>query len=426
MRKNKKTVVSVAIFLLSALLTLASCSAPNKGEGETGESETEAVFTPAVDEGEQSALYKRYEEYRENASLAFKNNSPLSGENFEYETVDGGMRITKYVGEDSIIVVPDSIEGLPVREIGKSAFSGGVVRAIYIPDSVQSIAQGAIDICEGLSTLRLPFVGDGKENPYIGYIFGADEPADNAICLPPSLDMVIIGEGCTAIADRAFYRAKILSAIVFEGEIDSLGTLSFYECADLVYITLEKAVGEIGEYAFAYCSSLYFADVSNAKNVGLGAFYMCSKLHTLGVTYGENDFLGRYFGAESFDYNPEFVPDSLRHVKVGEGCEKIPDKAFASCEYITSISLPDTLRTVGIRAFYGCRSLGNIVIPDGVKTIDDDAFFGCDNLKTVEFGSSLESIGMQAFYGCVSLEKADVREGVKVGSGAFGNCPKLK
>ena len=58
MRKNKKTVVSVAIFLLSALLTLASCSAPNYGEGETGESEIEAVFTPAVDEGEQSALYK--------------------------------------------------------------------------------------------------------------------------------------------------------------------------------------------------------------------------------------------------------------------------------------------------------------------------------------------------------------------------------
>lgn len=425
MRKNK-TVVCTAIFLLSALLTLTSCSAPNKVEEGTGESETEAVFTPAVDEGEDSALYKRYEEYKENASLAFKSNSPLSGENFEYETGDGGVRITKYVGEDSIIVVPDSIEGLPVCEIGESAFSGGAVRAIYIPDSVESIAQGAVDGCEGLSTLRLPFVGDGEENLHIGYIFGADEPAENAISLPPSLDMVIIGEGCTAIADRAFYRAKTLSAIVFEGEIDYLGTLSFYECADLVYITLEKAGGEIGEYSFAYCPSLYCADVSNAKNVGAGAFYMCSKLHTFSVTFGENDFLGRYFGAESFDYNLEFVPDSLRHVKVGEGCGKIPDKAFASCEYITSVSLPDTLRTVGIRAFYGCRSLGEITFPNSLKVIDDDAFFGCDNLKTVEFGSSLEAIGMQAFYGCISLEKADVSEGVKVGSGAFGNCPRLK
>ncbi|MGM9644590.1 MAG: leucine-rich repeat domain-containing protein [Eubacteriales bacterium] len=426
MRKNKKTFVCAVILLLSAPLTLTSCSAPGASEEETGESETEAVFTPAVDEGEDSALYKRYEEYKENASLAFKNNSPLSGENFEYETVDGGVRITKYVGEDSIIVVPDSIEGLPVCEIGESAFSGGVIRAIYIPDSVESIAQGAIDGCEGLSTLRLPFVGDGEENLYIGYIFGADEPAENAISLPPSLDMVIIGEGCTAVADRAFYRAKTLSAVVFEGEIDYLGTLSFYECADLVYITLEKAVGEIGEYSFAYCPSLYCADVSNAKNVGAGAFYMCSKLHTFSVTFGENDFLGRYFGAESFEYNLEFVPDSLRHVKVGEGCEKIPDKAFASCEYITSVSLPDTLRTVGIRAFYGCRSLGEITFPDSLKVIDDDAFFGCDNLKTVEFGLSLESIGMQAFYGCISLEKADVGEGVKVGNGAFGNCPKLK
>ena len=428
MKKNKsmKRLFGMALCLLLALSVLSSCASREGNNGNESETETDEVFTQAEDKGKTSELGKRYSEYRENMSLAFGGYEPLGDSAFEYEIVDGKVRITKYIGEESIIVIPEKIAGADVAVLASSAFSGGKIGAVYVPDSVESIELGAFEACEALTTLRIPIVGDGGENQYLGYIFGADEPDKNAVTVPGTLDMVIIGSGCNTVADEAFRGIKTLSAVVFEGEVSSIGDMAFYQCSDLVMVTLDNVTGDIGELAFAFCSSLFFADISNCEDVESGAFYLCTSMNGMKLNFSDGEYLGRFFGAVSPDYNDEFVPTSLRSVAVGDRTKKIPDRAFTACKYLTDISLPETLETIGVRAFYACRSLVELKFPNSLKVIDDDAFFGCDNLKTVEFGSSLESIGMQAFYGCVSLEKADVREGVKAGSGAFGNCPKLK
>ncbi len=425
MRKNKKIAVFTLLMLLSLAFALSACSPSTQGNG-SYESESEEIFEPAIDQGADSELYKRHEEYKENASLAFKSNSPLGKESFRYEVEDGQVKIVEYIGEDSIIVIPESIDGSPVTAVKKGAFSGGAVLAVYIPDSVKSIEEGAFENCGGLSTLRLPFVGDGGENAFLGCIFGAKEPDENSVAIPASLDMVIVGANCTSIADEAFRRAKSLSAVVFEGEIESVGSLAFYECADLVYITLERVTGDIGEYALAFASSLYFADISNAETVGKGIFYRCQKLNGICLTLAENDFLGRYFGSDSVEFNGEFIPASLRCVTVAEGTKKIPDRAFTDCKYITSVTLPRSLVSVGIRAFYLCRSLSEITIPDSVTEIEDDAFFMCDGIVSLKLGSSLKDIGMQAFYGCASLKGVECPESLeKIGASAFYGCASL-
>ncbi len=425
--KRNNFIVALSAFMCTVLLSavLSACSVPDN-ESDTGEDDAafEEDFAPAKDKGEDSESGKKHAEYTENVSLAFKGYAPADSSAFEYESADGQIRLNKYIGTEPIIVVPETIDSLPVKTIASSCFSGGKVGAVYIPDTVDVIEKTAFDGCGGLEVLRLPVIGDGKDDQYIGYIFGADEPMDNAVSIPASLETVIIGSRCTSVSGEAFRGAKTIGSVVFEGEIDSIGNMAFYQCTGLVHITLDKAVGNIGELAFASCSSLYYADISNSK-VEDGAFYLCTGLNGIKLELSDGEYLGRLFGAQSPDFNDEFVPTSLRSVIVGDKTEKISDRAFTSCKYLTEITFSKTVRTVGVRAFYACRSLSEIKLPEGLKLIDDDAFFGCDNLKTVEFGSALERIGMQAFYGCISLEKANVGDSTAVGKNAFGNCPKL-
>ena len=408
-----------SVFCLSAVL-VACNEVPDMPPPEAD------TFKPAEDELGDGVLEKRYSEYLENSSLAFKNNVPAGADSFSYEKIGESIKITKYIGEDEIVVVPEAIEGLEVTDIGSGAFSGGSVRAVYIPDSVNVIEKGAFVECTGLSTLRLPFVGDGGDNAFLGYIFGAGITGENAVKVPQSLDMVIIGGEVNEIADEAFIGCKTLSAVVLPDSVTSVGNMAFYECADLCFVSLGEGVQSIGEYAFAYCSSLYYIDCSMASNVSTGAFLYCSKLNGIKLSLSDGDYLGRWFGAVTPDHNKDFVPDSLRRVEVAEGCEKIPDRAFTECYYIMSVSLPQTLEAIGVRAFYSCRSLRKIDIPNGTKIIDDDAFFRCDSLAEITLGNSLESLGMQAFYECRSIEKISLPETLKeIKSSAFYGCGSL-
>ena len=197
---------------------------------------------------------------------------------FEFEEVEGGVKITKYTGNENIVVIPEKIDGKAVVMLGEISFANSTVRAVKIPDSVSFIEKGAFANCSNLATLRVPFVGDGGENTHFGYIFGADSYEYNAITVPPSLDMVIIGDSENEIADNAFVGCKTVSAVIFGQELDTIGEFAFYECRDLVYISQMNEVRRIGQYAFGYCSSLFSAFFDSADSIGLGAFYECNSI----------------------------------------------------------------------------------------------------------------------------------------------------
>ena len=443
---NKMVRVLLALLCLSLFVMPVGCSDGENGGGIASVPTDD--FQAANDTGKDSELYRRYAQYAENSSLAFKDCQEAADADFEYDIDAVGVAITAYMGKDNIVVLPQSIGGVPIVKICKGAFSGAGLRAVYIPDTVKQIEKGAFYECDGLTTLRLPFIGDGADQAFLGYIFGAASSDENAVRVPPSLDMLIIGDGTAEVADNALRGCKTLSAVVLSDTVASIGGLAFYECADLVYVSLGSGVESIGEYSFAYCLSLYSLDCSGVDEIGNGALYSCSSLNTIAYCPQKDDFLGRIFGAEIAEYNSDFVPVSLRNVTIAEGCDVIPNMAFSSCKYITSVTLPSSLNTVGVRAFYGCRSLREIKIPDSVKTIYDDAFFGCDAMTSAELGSYLESLGMQAFYGCKSLKSVDLPMSLQeikpstfygcanltsvslggvntVGKDAFGNCISL-
>lgn len=93
------------------------------------------------------------------------------------------------------------------------------------------------------------------------------------------------------------------------------------------------------------------------------------------------------------------IPTTYRGVPV----ECINASAFKNQTQISSISLPDSLTSIGDYAFYGCTGLTSVTIPDSVTSIESFAFNGCTGLTSVTIPDSVTSIGSYAFYYCTGL-----------------------
>ncbi|MCQ2129649.1 MAG: leucine-rich repeat domain-containing protein, partial [Bacteroidaceae bacterium] len=73
------------------------------------------------------------------------------------------------------------------------------------------------------------------------------------------------------------------------------------------------------------------------------------------------------------------------------------------CASLTSITIPNSVTTIGDFAFASCGSLTSITIPNSVTTIGDYAFYGCGSLTSITIPNSVTTIGNHAFYACESL-----------------------
>ena len=119
---------------------------------------------------------------------------------------------------------------------------------------------------------------------------------------------------------------------------------------------------------------------------------------------------------------------NLTTVTFGENSQltSIGDYAFSGCSNLTSITIPDNVTTIGNYAFTGCSSLTSITIPDSVTSIGDYAFSGCSNLTSITIPDNVTTIGDYAFYGCSSLTSITVPNNVTtIGTSAFYGCDNL-
>ncbi len=117
----------------------------------------------------------------------------------------------------------------------------------------------------------------------------------------------------------------------------------------------------------------------------------------------------------------------VKAVVIKDGVTSIEASGFSQYINLTSITIPDSVTSIGAFAFYGCSSLtGSITIPDGVTSIEQSTFWGCSSLTSIEIPSGVTSIGDYAFDFCSSLTSIEIPSGVTyIGTRAFDGCSSL-
>ena len=120
------------------------------------------------------------------------------------------------------------------------------------------------------------------------------------------------------------------------------------------------------------------------------------------------------------------IPDKYNDGTNGEHpVTSIGSSAFVNCGSLTSVTIPNSVTSIGYAAFGG-SGLTSVTIPDGVTSIGDYAFNRCKSLTSVTIGNSVTSIGYYAFDGCKSLTSVTIGNSVtSIDGGAFQGCSSL-
>ena len=116
----------------------------------------------------------------------------------------------------------------------------------------------------------------------------------------------------------------------------------------------------------------------------------------------------------------------LTSVTIGNSVTSIGSDAFRECTALTSIAIPNSVTSIGNRAFYGCTALTSVIIPNSVTEIEYSAFDRCIGLTSATIGNSVTSIGSYAFSRCFALKSIAIPNSVtSIGSYAFEGCTGL-
>ena len=116
------------------------------------------------------------------------------------------------------------------------------------------------------------------------------------------------------------------------------------------------------------------------------------------------------------------IPSELDGMKV----TRIGKDAFAHCDGLTSVTIPDGVKIIGDSAFYYCKGLKTVAIPSSVTRIGDSAFLWCCALESLTMPEGVTSIGHNAFMWCGGLKTVKIPSSVKrIGPSAFSLCSGL-
>ncbi|MBD5213508.1 MAG: leucine-rich repeat protein, partial [Bacteroidales bacterium] len=96
------------------------------------------------------------------------------------------------------------------------------------------------------------------------------------------------------------------------------------------------------------------------------------------------------------------------------------------CSSLTSVTIPNSVTSIGYCAFSDCSSLTSITIPDSVTSIEAGAFYDCSSLTSITIPNSVTSIEGSTFYGCSSLTSITIPDSVtSIEGSAFSYCTGL-
>ena len=157
----------------------------------------------------------------------------------------------------------------------------------------------------------------------------------------------------------------------------------------------------------------YSFAVDADSDAGYPGNSLCRNIHSVTIPESVTS-IGKYAFARC---------SSLTSLKLGENIKTIGDHAFYYCIKLESVIIPQSVTFMGDRAFTGCAQLNSLTINDAAISIGDWTFDECYKLTTLSLGEKIKTIGDYAFYDCRILNNVTIPQSVtSIGDHAFGSC----
>ena len=190
---------------------------------------------------------------------------------FLYRTQNNKIYITQYLGTNEKIIIPETIDNLPVFTITSKAFAETNVTYVKLPASLGNLASNVFNECDTL--LRID-VDDN--NPYFcsvdGVVYSKDRTILKTFPAGRGGDFTI-PNGVTSISNFAFYRCYQLENINMYNTVTSIGERSFSFCWNLRSVRFSDRLETIGALAFSHCDDLTKLRLPKSiKSIGTDAF----------------------------------------------------------------------------------------------------------------------------------------------------------
>ena len=314
------------------------------------------------------------------------------------------------------VTIPSTItyngEAYDVKSIEDYAFySCSGLTAVTIPSSVTSIGYKAFSGCSGLTGVHISDLAS-----WCGINFD-------------SVDSTPL-----FYARHLFLNGVEVKELTIPNSVTSIGAGAFSGCSGLTSVTIPNGVASIGDYTFYNCSSLTTITLPNSvTSIGNSAFYGTAWLanQPVGVVYAGN-VAYKYKGT---------MPDNTS-ITLREGTVGITDFAF-NCgnQSLTSITIPNSVTSIGKSAFDRCTGLTAVHISDlanwyGIIFSSEGSnplywahhlFLNGVEVKELTIPNSMTSIGNYAFIGCRGLTSVTIPNSVTtIGHSAFDECNILR
>ena len=405
------------------------------------------------------------------------------------------------------ITIPDS-----VTSIGDWAFSNCTsLASITIPDSVTSIGDWAFKFCSNITSIDVA-VNNKNYISVNNVLFNKDKT--ELMVYPCGKDdkSYKIPDSVTHIGDWTFYNCTSLESIEIPDSVTSIGYKAFCNCPLLINVEIPNSVEKIEYGAFGYIGEsknfsgkvndifvIYCANNSVAASYAEENGITCKKLCTGSHTYSNEWTVDREATIDDFGIKSRhctkcgFATDITVIPQKYELIYEINDEnnlcvsgykgkpvnvvipsevdgksvtsiygAFSDCSSLTSITIPDSVTSIGYWYFDSCENLNeinvnldnknytsvngvlfnkdkttllrypcgkndkNYIIPDSVTSIGYESFERCTNLASITIPDSVTEIDSRAFSGCTSLASITIPNSVtSIGSSAFDGCSSL-